>query len=224
MAKKKSPPKRGATRYQAPQKKPVPGWLWLACGLAIGGLLMFLMQLEPGRDDIKREKPETALRPNAKPGSAPRPQPQPQAQPAKPKYEFYTLLPESEVIIPPEAVPEKTPPPPTPQELAKADAARAEAALRGEVPPPLPSAVQAARTQYFLQAGSFRRQDDAEGVRAQIALLGQNVRLESGRVRDETWYRVLVGPFNNREQLNQAQKQLSSNGFSNLLLQQRQVR
>ncbi|QDR36616.1 SPOR domain-containing protein, partial [Pseudomonas aeruginosa] len=26
---------------------------------------------------------------------------------AKPKYEFYTLLPESEVVVPPEAVPEK---------------------------------------------------------------------------------------------------------------------
>ncbi|CAD5105755.1 SPOR domain-containing protein [Zestomonas carbonaria] len=222
--KKKSAPKRGATRYQAPKKKPVPGWLWLACGLAIGGLLMFLMQLEPGRDEIKRTKPETAQRPLGKPADKPAatPTPTPQ-QPAKPKYDFYTLLPESEVIVPPEAVPEKTPPPPTPQELAKADAARAEAALRGEVPPPLPNAVKAARTQYFLQAGSFRKQSDAEGVRAQIALLGQSVKLESGKVREETWYRVLVGPFNNREQLTQAQKQLAGNGFSNLLLQQRQV-
>jgi hypothetical protein len=27
----------------------------------------------------------------------------------KPKYDFYTLLPESEVIVPPDAVPEKNP-------------------------------------------------------------------------------------------------------------------
>lgn len=36
---------------------------------------------------------------------------------------------------------------------------------------------------------------------AQIILLGQSVKVESGTVKDETWYRVLVGPFSNREQL-----------------------
>ncbi|HCE5787211.1 TPA: SPOR domain-containing protein, partial [Pseudomonas aeruginosa] len=143
---------------------------------------------------------------------------------AKPKYEFYTLLPESEVVVPPEAVPEKAPPPPTPAELAKADEARAKAALAGQVPPPPPKAVVAASTQFFLQAGSFRKQSDADRVRAQIILLGQSVNVEAGNVRDETWYRVMVGPFNSRDQLSQAQKTLSSNGFSNLLLQQRKAR
>jgi cell division protein FtsN len=50
------------------------------------------------------------------------------------------------------------------------------------------------------------------------------VAVESGTVKDETWYRVLVGPFSNREQLTTAQKQLAGAGFSNLLLQQRQSR
>ncbi|WP_137818703.1 MULTISPECIES: SPOR domain-containing protein [unclassified Pseudomonas] len=221
--KKKAAPKRGASRYQAPPRQPVPGWVWLACGLAIGALMVFLMQLEPGRGEVKRLKPEqqganTASAPKA-PVSAPTPQ-----QPVKPKYDFYTLLPESEVIVPPDAVPEKTPPAPTPAELAKADAARAEAALKGETPPPLTVAVKAAVTQYFLQAGSFRKQEDADKVRAQILLLGQNVQVESGTVREETWYRVLVGPFSNREQLTSAQKKLAGSGFSNLLLQQRQSR
>ncbi|HCH7220123.1 TPA: SPOR domain-containing protein, partial [Pseudomonas aeruginosa] len=108
--------------------------------------------------------------------------------------------------------------------LAKADEARAKAALAGQVPPPLPKAVVAASTQFFLQAGSFRKQSDADRVRAQIILLGQSVNVEAGNVRDETWYRVMVGPFNSRDQLSQAQKTLSSNGFSNLLLQQRKAR
>ncbi|KMQ57902.1 cell division protein [Pseudomonas aeruginosa] len=209
MAKKKPAPKRGASRYQAPAaKNGVPGWVWLVAGLAIGGFIMFLMKLEPGRKDVQRERPEQTQTP---------------AQ-AKPKYEFYTLLPESEVVVPPEAVPEKAPPPPTPAELAKADEARAKAALAGQVPPPLPKAVVAASTQFFLQAGSFRKQSDADRVRAQIILLGQSVNVEAGNVRDETWYRVMVGPFNSRDQLSQAQKTLSSNGFSNLLLQQRKAR
>jgi cell division protein FtsN len=218
-ARKKPAPKRGASRYQAPAKRPVPGWVWLVCGLVIGGFIMFLMSLEPGRSEIKRAK------------DAPKPKEQPkrttpaEGQAAKPKYDFYTLLPESEVILPPEAP--KPPPPPvtvTPEEAAKIDAARAEAALSGQVPPPPPTVAKAPVTQFFLQAGSFRQKAEAERVRAQIILLGQDVRVENVTVRDEVWYRVLVGPYANREQLGKAQKMLAASGYSNLLLQQRQAR
>lgn len=226
-AKKKPAPKRGASRNQAPAKQPVPGWMWLAIGLTVGAFVVFLMKLEPGNDEVKRAKPEQAKAEKAAEANKTAPSPQ---QPVKPKYDFYTLLPESEVIVPPEAVPEKTPPVPaqppvTPAEAAKIDTARAQAALMGQTPPPAPPVIKpAATTQFFLQAGSFRKQADADKVRAQIILLGQAVKVESGTVKEETWYRVLVGPFSNREQLTVAQKQLAGSGFSNLLLQQRQTR
>ena len=226
-AKKKPAPKRGASRYQAPAKKPVPGWVWLACGAAVGAFFMFLFSLEPGRDEVKRSKPEEQKRTTTQ-----QQKPQVQAEPAKPKYDFYTLLPESEVIVPPDALPPADAPKPpeqkpvTPEEAAKIDAARAEAALNGQTPPPPPVVVAKApvTTQFFLQAGSFRKREDADKVRAQILLLGQNVQVESGKVREENWFRVLVGPYASREQLASAQKQLAASGFSNLLLQQRQSR
>lgn len=244
MAAKKAPAKRGASRYQAPAKPPIPGWVWLVCGLLIGAFVVFLSKLEPGRDDIKRDKQEVtraANNPAAKPAAN---NPAPTAAPAaaKPKYDFYTLLPESEVIVLPEAAPEKPAAALTPEELAKADAARALAALGGQTPAPLPTSAAPAlpgaaaptappsiakapiSNQFFLQAGSFRKQADADKVRAQIIMLGQAVQVESGNVREETWYRVLVGPFASREQLGQAQKSLAAGGFSNLLLQQRQGR
>jgi cell division protein FtsN len=225
-AKKKPAPKRGASRYQAPAKKPIPGWLWLAIGLSVGAFIVFLMKLDPGSADIKRVKEDAKA---AKIAEANKTPPSPQA-PAKPKYDFYTLLPESEVIVPNEAVPEKTLPavvapvaPVTPEQAAKIDTARAQAALSGLTPPPAPPVAKpAAVTKFFLQAGSFRKQADADKVRAQIILLGQTVQVESGTVKDEIWYRVLVGPYSNREQLTIAQKQLAGSGFSNLLLQQRQ--
>ena len=102
-AKKKPAPKRGASRYQAPARQPVPGWVWLACGLLIGAFVVFLLKLEPGRDEIKRikdDKPKQTSSQANKPASTPQP-----SAPAKPKYDFYTLLPESEVIVPPDAVP-----------------------------------------------------------------------------------------------------------------------
>jgi cell division protein FtsN len=226
--KKKPAPKRGASRYQAPAKKPIPGWLWMAIGLTVGAFIVFLMKLEPGGDDIKRVRADAKA---AKIAEANKTPPSPTA-PVKPKYDFYTLLPESEVIVPNEAVPEKTPSPvvaPTapvsPEQVAKIDTARAQAALSGLTPPPPPPVAKPAPvTTFFLQAGSFRKQADADKVRAQIILLGQASTVESGTVKDETWYRVLVGPFSNREQLTTAQKQLAGGGFSNLLLQQRQSR
>ncbi|MDD0845329.1 SPOR domain-containing protein [Pseudomonas sp. Gutcm_11s] len=225
-AKKKPAPKRGASRYQAPAKKPVPGWVWLACGLVIGGFFMFLFSLEPGRDDVKRAKPEEQKR-----AAEQQKKPQVAAEPTKPKYDFYTLLPESEVIVPPDSLPPADAPKPpetkpvTPEEAAKIDAARAEALLNGQTPPPPPVVAKApVTTQFFLQAGSFRKREDADKVRAQILLLGENVQVESGKVREENWFRVLVGPYASREQLAAAQKQLAGSGFSNLLLQQRQSR
>jgi cell division protein FtsN len=219
MAKRKAAPKRGASRTTASRKKSgVPGWLWAACGLVAGGFLMFLFNLEPGKDDIKRPTQNERA-------AVPKKDVTPET--IKPKYDFYTLLPESEVIVPPEAVPQQpattTPPKPvTPEEAAKIDEARAKAALSGQTPPPPPTIAKAqVTTQFFLQAGSFRRKDDAESVRAQIILLGQQVKVESGTVRDETWHRVMVGPFGDRGKLDAAQKELQAHGFNNLLLQQR---
>ena len=219
-ARKKAAPKRGASRYQAPAKKPVPGWVWLVCGLVIGGFIVFLMNLEPGSDEVKRNKQ------TPKPTREQPKRTDPAGQSAKPKYDFYTLLPESEVILPPETKQPEPPPskPVTPEEAAKIDAARAQAALNGEVPPPPPTVAKAPTVQFFLQAGSFRQQAEADRVRAQVILLGQDVRVESVRVRDEPWFRVLVGPYSSREQLNAAQKTLAESGYKNLLLQQRQVR
>jgi cell division protein FtsN len=216
------------TRLQ--QSKPIPGWLWMAIGLTVGAFIVFLMKLEPGKgsDTVKRGQAGAAESHQDRRGQQDPPSP---TQPVKPKYDFYTLLPESEVIVPPDAVPEKTLPTPqvpttpvTPAEAAKIDTARAQAALAGSPPPAPPVAKAAPVTKFFLQAGSFRKQADADKVRAQIILLGQAVAVESGTVKDETWYRVLVGPFSNREQLTVAQKQLAGAGFSNLLLQQRQSR
>lgn len=64
---------------------------------------------------------------------------------------------------------------------------------------------------YLVQSGSFRKKDDAERQRAQIAFQGlranvQRIDLDSGSV----WYRVNVGPFSSRSQMNSAIDKLVS--------------
>lgn len=225
MARKKpSAPKRGASRQPETTQQPVHPLIWIAAGIALGVFAMVLFQLEPGKDSIKRDAsapaaPTTPAQPIG--GSAIKVE-EPKT---KPKFEFYTILSESEVIVPPEALPEKTPPPPSTQEVEaakQADAARAQAILDGRQPPPAPPRKEV--TQFYLQAGSFPERDKAETVRAQLLLTGQNVHIEPGQVASKTWYRVMVGPFVSREQLNAAQLQLGKSGFNNLLLQQRKAR
>ena len=84
-------------------------------------------------------------------------------------------------------------------------------------PTPAPQPQQQAKPQrFYLQAGSFRSRDDADRVRAQIILMGQDARVETGTVNGQTWYRVMSGPFNSREQMSGAQHSLSSAGFQSL--------
>ena len=225
-ARKKAAPKRGASRSTASSKKPANPLLWLLTGLVIGVFAMALIGLEPGDDGIKRDTTVAEGKKAPAGNKKTAPQTTTDAASSKPKFEFYTLLSESEVIVPPEALPEKTPPPPPPPTQAemdaakKADAARAQAILDGKTPP-APIVKKEEKTLFYLQAGSFPERTKAESVRAQLLLSGQDVHIESSQVGDKLWHRVLVGPFVSREQLGVAQKQLSNSGFNNLLLQQR---
>lgn len=64
---------------------------------------------------------------------------------------------------------------------------------------------------YLVQTGSFRTKTDAERQRAEIAFQGlrayvSQIDLDSG----STWYRVNVGPFDSRSQMNSAVDKLVS--------------
>lgn len=218
-ARRKAAPKRGASPYKTSSKKPLPALVWFLSGAIVGVFISTLLQLNPGDDAIQRQTIAESKKTTAQPNKA--------TSTNKPKFEFYTLLSESEDLVAPEAVPEQAPPPPSPAEVAatqQADAARAQAILEGKTPPPAPAVKKETTMHFYLQAGSFSERSAAESVRAQLLLSGQQVHIEPGQVADKTWHRVLVGPFASREQLDVAQKQLASNGFNNLLLQQRKGR
>ncbi|MFT0211371.1 SPOR domain-containing protein [Pseudomonas sp. F1_0610] len=226
-ARKKPAARRGASRAPAATaaRKPVHPIIWLVVGALIAVFAMTLMDIGPGKKTSSTPERVQNTNKTTKPADN---------NQTKPKFEFYTILPESEVIVPP--TPEVAPTQ-TPAEVAKAkelqrqqEAARAQAILEGQTPPPRATQPEApttvasapsANVQYFLQAGSFPTHDQAQTVRAKLLMSGQNVRIEQGVVGNKTWHRVMVGPFSSQEQLKSAQSQLSANGFNNLLPQQR---
>ena len=100
------------------------------------------------------------------------------------------------------------------QPQAASDAGVAEAAEPPAIDPP-----PASDARFLLQAGSFRGAEKAEVLRARILLLGlpcrtQQVTVQGGGV----WHRVFVGPYDSKQQMEQAAAQLRAQDIDPLPL------
>jgi len=65
----------------------------------------------------------------------------------------------------------------------------------------------------LLQAGAFLSPADAEALKARIALLGLQARVESSAVDGQTVYRVRLGPWANARELAAAKQRLDEGGL-----------
>ncbi len=106
------------------------------------------------------------------------------------QYDFFTVLPEIEVVVPRQEIEERA----------------------REQPEP------AQQDSYTLQVGSFRSESDAEGLRAQLTLLGLEARIQTVTVNEVTWHRVRVGPFDNARDANSARRRLLDSGHEAMVL------
>lgn len=65
---------------------------------------------------------------------------------------------------------------------------------------------------YFVQAGAFRTEQDAEAQRAKLAMLGIEALVTEREQSGRTVYRVRVGPFNQKALADLTREQLEVNG------------
>ena len=139
-----------------------------------------------------------------------------------PEFGFYTKLPMGE-----ELVEETTAAPRQPAE-ASTDAsteplteARAEPSTAGppepETGPPAPRTVETPGM-YVLQLGAFTRQEQAEALKARLALVGMNAGIQPTRLDRQTYYRVRIGPTTDLEQLNADRARLQEHRFNSDLI------
>ena len=67
---------------------------------------------------------------------------------------------------------------------------------------------------YWLQAGSFSQQADAENLKAQLALAGLQAGIQTGLLDDKSVrYRVRLGPYDNSDEITRVKTQLAQHGF-----------
>ncbi|MGB3288791.1 MAG: SPOR domain-containing protein [Burkholderiaceae bacterium] len=75
---------------------------------------------------------------------------------------------------------------------------------------PAKPAAAATQTTYYLQAGAFRSEKDAEAVKARILLLGMPVQVQKAQVNGATVNRVRVGPFKGIDEMNRSRARLGT--------------
>ena len=75
------------------------------------------------------------------------------------------------------------------------------------------------KDQYYLQAGSFQTEVDANNLKAKLALIGVEALIQTASLPDKgVWHRVRVGPYSDIEELNKARATLSQNGVQSSLI------
>lgn len=77
----------------------------------------------------------------------------------------------------------------------------------------------AAKSEYYLQAGAFQNEAEADNLKAKLALMGVEASIQTATVPDKgVWHRVRVGPYNNVDDVNRARNTLAQNGVSASLI------
>jgi cell division protein FtsN len=136
-------------------------------------------------------------------------------------------------LTPPSAIPGtgSTPSAPRPDDIGKLIASLddkqgtsppANPSAPASKPAPSPATAPAANadTVYFLQAGAFRSENDADSVKARILLLGLPVQIQKAQINGSTIHRVRVGPFKGIDEMNRSRAKLGEEKIESSVVRQ----
>jgi cell division protein FtsN len=107
-------------------------------------------------------------------------------KPQPPQFDFYTILPKKEVVVPDYEIKTRT---------------REEQVGKNK------------KSSYIMQAGSFKTFDEADQLKAKLALMGIESKIQKAKVESVTWYRVKIGPYSQMDSVNTTMSRLKKNGM-----------
>ncbi len=174
-----SQPRRG--RQVRSRNAGIPGWVWLCCGLALGlcAAVAVYIAMRPTADKPAAQLPPPAARPATQSPALPPRQ--------EPRFKFYELLPNFELI-------------------PRGDNYQVESE------PGKPG-------RYLIQAGAFKRREDAERRKASIALLGIESRIESVTIDGQgSHFRVRIGPDADFQRVKKTLRTLADNDIESFFI------
>ena len=193
---------RDYKRRQPARKPATPGWMWFLGGLAVGlSVALFVYLRHAGPDPESAPVATRAAQPagDAADPSAGTGDASGAESASEGGFDFYTMLPGLEVIVPQEDT--RT------RDAADAGAAQATALAPGR---------------YWIQAGSFRSYRDADRRKAELALLGLGSSIQDVSIDGQTWHRVRIGPLPDASRAEAMRQRLADNGIGALALRERE--
>ena len=166
-------------------------WREFGLGLALGlSLSLFVLIWQNYRE--KNATPAVA--------EVPHPEPRPdkgaatgEVEDNAKNYDFYNMLPNFEVVVP-----EKD------REVTRE---RDTAPVKIERP-----------GAYVLQAGSYRKEEEADRIRAQLKVQGIDAVVQRVAVDEDVWHRVRIGPISDLNELNRLRARLRAADLDALVI------
>jgi cell division protein FtsN len=202
---------RNRNTHKRPPKKSGGAFKWmLITGLLIG-LVVFSVYLKSnGLKKLKQHLPQNPIvAPVAQvitpsglsPEAAEKLEQQPDSLPPEvatevangemPQFDFYTILPEKEAVVPEHEIMKRT----------RAEVVPTVPTLPAETPidvttPTIPVETPTkSAIAYMMQAGSFKNSTDAEKMRTNLESMGIEARVERAKVGETIWHRIKLGPY-----------------------------
>ena len=200
--------------YRGNAKPGWPAWAWLGIGVALGIAVSMLILFKDWAPLLRKSN---LPQPNAQ-AVAPKASDQAVADatkaaaPPKKSFDFYSVLPEMEVVIPDAELSAKAKAEQARQALAasQAQAQPAGAPAAGVAPPP---ALAESGSGYMLLAGSYADAHAADEAKAKLALLGVVARVQQVTINGKTWNRIMLGPYADASATEAAKQSLAENGI-----------
>lgn len=190
------------------KKAPTVWWRWLLVIVLIVAFVVFLNLIRSKVSELISGKPEAQTvqteattkhevpipaksAANHSPEKAE--EPEKPVEPEEPRYDFYTILPQAETVVPDYEI--KT---------------RVREELVGKTK----------ATKYVMQAGSFRDVEEANRHKAKLAKLGIEAWVEKAKVGSVIWYRIKIGPYDNPSSVATIKELLQKNGVGVVVTEQ----
>ena len=214
--------KRGAARTGGSFSLSGHGLGMLLAGIAIGSLGTVLWQGMQSRDsDVGsgiRQMIETS-RQQAETQAVTQSEPEIKPEPQSTNYDFFTVLPEIEVVVTDDEEPV------SPPKLAESESQPTATNQSPEAATPTVSEINpkpvgaSTSSAYMLQAGSYNSPTDAERQKANLALMGLPSTIQKITIQGRgDFYRVRLGPYVNHAQMVDVDERLRDEGIKALRL------
>lgn len=209
MAQAKRKKKKGVKKSKPFSGFSSHGLGMLIAGVVIGSLGTTLWQGYKSRESevgsgIRQMIESSRQRADSQEQAAPVPDVTPEQQSTT--YDFFTVLPEIEVVVTEDEEPEVSTPAQTEQSGDQASETD-------------PKAETAPKSAYMLQAGSFNSEADAERQKANLALIGLSSTIQKITIQGRgDFYRVRLGPYVNHQKMVDTDERLRQEGIKALRL------